>query len=425
MTPFSLDLTYEIVTPLFMGTADQAQAALRAPSVRGAVRAWYRALDPDFRAREGRWFGAADEEDGRSAQSPWLLRVMGVDAQGGFVLDRQEYRDFDRGRPPEKTNGVLYTGFSLLDRFNRRTALHPSFGARRSTFQLRLVVPRPERLGADGLSAVLGSFWLLGHLGGLGSRAMRGWGGVQLLKIEEGPGRLPEAFKSVVEALKPAPATDPAAWAAGAKRTLFWLKGQMGGERAGAALATPHLGARARVLVLKRGHRDWAGAIDDAGASLQAFRRKERGDREAVLDELLSAQHPSKGDARLRVAPRRVAFGLPLTFRFGIVPQRAKLAGAIGLRPDTIEFGPKTSDDSPRHPGLARLRVLHLGQSWHAVVVRLDGEPPGKEEGVVGKLIDGKVPAGDTGLLPLPKPPEGAVDDWIKGLVPLAIEVAR
>lgn len=45
----TLQATYRLVTPMFLGGADQNNCAeLRAPSIKGALRFWYRTIDPGF-----------------------------------------------------------------------------------------------------------------------------------------------------------------------------------------------------------------------------------------------------------------------------------------------------------------------------------------------------------------------------------------
>ena len=392
--PIALDLTFEIVSPLFLSGADQREPELRAASVRGAVRSWYRALDPEFRRREVLWFGAADQPDAdrvrHNRKSPWSVRVLrGPSAT--FVLDRRDYNDnrFNQGRPPDRTNGILYAGFSLLDRFNERAALDASSGRTTATFGLRLVAHIAGD-GADGLTpvgfaAVLGSFWLLGHLGGLGSRARRGFGSVQLVRVDTAGSRaLPPEYADIVERLQPAPTSSVEAWCEGVAATMTWLRERFGGARSGATAQSGHFGEGAWVRAFRSSHDGWPGALNEVGASLQAFRRAQRADRLEVLDELALRQRRSLDGRRLRRAPRRVAFGLPLTFRYGLTPKRVKDAGVDRLHPDTLVFRPserlnggESDAKLERYAGPLSFRIVHLRGGWHAVAVRLAAAPVG------------------------------------------------
>ena len=41
----TLEATYRIVTPMFIGDAEQKATSLRPPSIKGALRFWWRALN--------------------------------------------------------------------------------------------------------------------------------------------------------------------------------------------------------------------------------------------------------------------------------------------------------------------------------------------------------------------------------------------
>jgi CRISPR-associated protein Cmr1 len=452
--PFFLDLDYEIVTPLFLSGADPAHPELRAASVRGAVRAWYRAIDPWFLRDEVRWMGAADQPAGTgdkvTQQSPWLLRVMQAPT-ATFSLDRAAYRRFERGTPPERTNGVLYTGFSLHDRFNARGAFAASTAQAPVRFTLRLIIPRPSAaedaappaMTPRGFVAVLGAFWLLGHLGALGSRARRAWGSVQLRGVRGV--RVPEPFAQALQRLQPAPADSAAAWRKGVEQTLSWLREQLGGERPEEARQVGHLGVGSQVRLLRQGHREWAAAVDEVGARMQAFRRTQRQDRELVLGMLMRLDPRLTGAGpqlppKMRVAPRRVAFGLPLTFRFGLTPRRVKELKVDRLNPESVEFVPAErarDDDGPsgqpsydRHPGLVTLRVVRLGSAWHGLVVRLSGASPGARD-LGGSFVGTQEAAphvyaragrGRDGVT-LPTAGDSILDEWLRELAAVSEEV--
>src|SRR5262249_55529249 len=142
----------------------------------------------------------------------------------------------------------LYTGYTLEENTNNRSAFAPSRPGTIARFTLRLTVPRPiegrgNGLPSEGFTAVMGAMWLLGHLGGLGSRARRAWGSVQLTKIHPAVGReIPAAFQEVLNKLEPVVAGDASTWLARVKQTLDWLRGQFPGERKPDATTAGHFG---------------------------------------------------------------------------------------------------------------------------------------------------------------------------------------
>jgi len=47
-----LRIRYRVVTPAFLGGADPSSAELRPPSIKAALRFWYRDVDPEFAKRD-------------------------------------------------------------------------------------------------------------------------------------------------------------------------------------------------------------------------------------------------------------------------------------------------------------------------------------------------------------------------------------
>lgn len=66
-----LTITLKTITPMFLGGADGETPELRAPSVKGMMRFWWRAMNghlsiDELRKKEGELFGSSDEKVGRS-----------------------------------------------------------------------------------------------------------------------------------------------------------------------------------------------------------------------------------------------------------------------------------------------------------------------------------------------------------------------
>lgn len=365
-----LRTTWEVVTPLYLAGAAPERPELRGPSLRGALRAWYRAIDPSWRDRERRWFGSADDDGGGS---PWSLRLKGDQGlRADFQLDRDDYRQYRRGSPPNQTNGVPYAGYSLIPSKNgHRLAFRPSEGRSDATFAARLVVPRPERLGDEGFQALAASAWLLGHLGGVGARANRGFGGAQLVGWEL-EGEASPGWRSALEALPLArSARTPPDAAEALRQALPQLKRWFGATKPDDELQTPRLGDRAVVRLGRSKSGDafpsWHAALDDAAWRMQAFRRQKlAADRRGVLEHLMPR------GKKLTVASRRVVFGLPIEFQYRILPK-----GTPRLPEMSLIWVPRRSD---RWASPIRLRVLRIGAGYLSVVTRLDAVEVGSSD---------------------------------------------
>jgi CRISPR-associated protein Cmr1 len=170
----TLKATFRITTPMFISGADQKQAELRVPSIKGALRFWWRAMafgrcgnsQKDIRTEETKIFGGAGPSDGQSKVS---LRL----SEASVEFEKQH-----RWKP---NHWESYTGYGLVETTGtqQRNYLKPG-----GCFELELRI-KTERGKEDAvadiekqrLQTVLRAF---GLLGGLGGRARKGWGSVQL-----------------------------------------------------------------------------------------------------------------------------------------------------------------------------------------------------------------------------------------------------
>lgn len=175
-----LEVTYSIVTPMYLGDANQASTSFRIPSLKGALRFWWRALawkeaasqgsSPAsalraLHAREAALFGSAAGRDS-GTQSKVLLSLKSPKANG--TPNKAERRiPFQHGGL-----GVTYLkGQGLSGR-------HPL-----STTSVSIVVNFHPRTGVPERKSVEKALFLLGLLGGLGSRARHGFGSTVLTSM--------------------------------------------------------------------------------------------------------------------------------------------------------------------------------------------------------------------------------------------------
>ena len=348
-----LNLDYEVLTPLFLGDADQTQVELRPPTLKGLLRFWYRAADPKHAKQEAELFGGTED----SGQAPFLLRVR-VEKSTKWEWNSDLIARYDEGRGRQTRNGLRYLGYPFDPRLqsgDKRIALGPG-----SRFRMDIVFHRkaePEQR-QNQRRAVLTAAWLLGHLGGAGSRSRRGFGSLALqgwdgLRPEE-----QEALPLLAEA------TDADAWRRGYERARRTLRDWFGDFDAGARPPNPHLGNRTRLWIEPSSDKDPLRLLNAMGRRLQDFRVRRAPDYQRVKDHL-------SGGPRLSRTPERAAFGLPLTFRYG----------SLGGRSVTFApYDPKEKTTLERHGSLLLLRVARLADGLHPLFLRLDGATPGEDQ---------------------------------------------
>jgi CRISPR-associated protein Cmr1 len=155
----------ELVTPMFMGGADpQNQPELRAASLRGLLRFWFRAIYPNEVEAEQEVFGAMGK------RSPLKLTVEPVHLRPG------------RARSPNLRD-YNYLGYGLIghDRQSRQFLTVRPYLEPGSTF--RVTFTFSPLVKDEDKEEVIRSFWALAMLGGLGARSRRGFGAFYVTSV--------------------------------------------------------------------------------------------------------------------------------------------------------------------------------------------------------------------------------------------------
>lgn len=202
--PAELKATFRIVTPMFLGGADQQEPvdAIRPPSVKGMLRFWWRALQWGrvlhetksetksetgseaaalrlLHQREARLFGLA-ATDGHGGQGSFILRVSRQRLRSTAI--NSVHPDFARAA------AARYLGYGLMEAFASRVK-----GTQAGQLSRPCIDPNQEfsvhlrsrtHINPDLIEAL--QAW--GLLGGLGSRSRHGMGSVALVKMEDGSG---------------------------------------------------------------------------------------------------------------------------------------------------------------------------------------------------------------------------------------------
>ena len=174
-----IEADYNIVTPMFIGGGDKQEAPeIRPPSIKGALRFWWRALQwgdclnsqnqdvsaalIELHKQEAVLFGAAAKDEAYG-QGKVLLKVK-VSKVGGLK--------FTHNKSPRSPSQAYLLGQGLYH--FKKYDLHASITANQS---FKVVLKLHDDVDASSIKKAL---LLFGLLGGLGSRARRGWGSVAI-----------------------------------------------------------------------------------------------------------------------------------------------------------------------------------------------------------------------------------------------------
>ncbi len=158
-----IEAKFRIVTPMFMSGADQTKAELRVPSIKGALRFWWRALALGWygdvncvKKEEESLFGSTEE-----GQSKVMIY------KGDSNLEIEEVKNF-------RSQWKKYAGYGLTENKPKKEFLSAG-----GTFTLELLFRE------DTEKMLLPTaFKTLGLLGGVGGRSRKGWGSLTLEKLE-------------------------------------------------------------------------------------------------------------------------------------------------------------------------------------------------------------------------------------------------
>lgn len=338
--PVCWTATFAIVTPLFMGGARQEEVAIRASSLRGAVRFWWRFLawaDPGIvagdqgerlaklRHLETLLFGHAGSRR-TSRQAALSIRVV----PRRTSLKKINKDQILAGAHGDKVvgPGARYLGYGLMGAFGAtagiltRPCILPDQGFK---VQFRLTppgdLPKPNEerkekslykeedfaLAKDLFRRAL---CLFGLVGGLGSRARRGWGSIALHELE-GDGATftrPDTVEAYVREVQ----------------KLLQVS---------SAVTDPlppftALGRDSRVEVLVTDAGEAIAALDELGQGMQRYRawgfkgKVNNQDSEKNFQKDHDWSKDPFGNTYRNFVPERAVFGLPQNYgqNFGITP---------------------------------------------------------------------------------------------------------
>jgi CRISPR-associated protein Cmr1 len=174
--------TLRTVTPMFLTGADQETAELRAPTFRGLMRYWQRAL-------LGGLVGTQNVEKVKKAETA----IFGATDKGSAVIVKvseasQEPREFTEaisirvgGTWQATGKGYLLWSMAKSGKAERGNLKPARWFFRPDTrFQVTLSARGND---ATGLKQAVAAFWLLTQLGGIGSRSRRCAGSLSVLEV--------------------------------------------------------------------------------------------------------------------------------------------------------------------------------------------------------------------------------------------------
>jgi CRISPR type III-B/RAMP module RAMP protein Cmr6 len=355
----TFEATLEMITPGFVGGADQelGTPALRAPSLKAALRFWWRTMHGDWdtshlRKEEAHIFGSTDEGQGISVHiAKAVTRKLGRGENMGRGGSPLGYLGYGPIQYDKEEKGNITT----------RDAIAPS-----STYSVIL-----RHRNRQALDEARRALWLLTAFGGIGSRSRRGWGS---LSCSEALSDLPQLKK----------VTNPS--------EMAWLLNQ-GLEQVCPAetrknaenLEWTAIGKESKVFVSNQTFSSAISALSDIGSLMQQFRHRygqnsTRGGGDGKPGPDYHLTKNALGGKSLPHLPERAAFGLPYAQEFR----------SINCRAEFIPVLPHKNMDEGRRASPIFLKILPLGKEFVWVVTHLPAQFLPENAGVKGyKTKDG------------------------------------
>jgi len=299
-------LHLQTVTPLFLAGADpRGMPELRAASIRGALRFWFRALlggvigDKDLNAlrkAEAAVFGSTD-----TGASPVVVRIQHGTLE---TVPFSQLAEWDHTARNYRQPGIAYLFFSARKTGDEpeRYAIQPG-----TTFELELML-RPGASADRAFEQAYGALWLLTHLGGIGARSRRGAGSLQVARIIEAD-NLPSGFP-LLEVQSDTPKGLQEELQQGLKQLreiLTRITGASTTITSPSAFDVLHSDA-CKIWVVEEAFNSWEEALDAVGRQMQQFRSRRPPDYQNVKNAVQGRP--------LTQPVQRAAFGLPIVFYY-------------------------------------------------------------------------------------------------------------
>jgi CRISPR-associated protein Cmr1 len=184
--------TLRTLTPLFLAGADQNKAELRPPAFRGLMRYWHRALVGGIVGTNAEGLKKVIEEE---------AKVFGTTERSSIVTIRTSIHKHSTGEFHREGSQWSGTGqdylFWSMEQFGNKPRRR--YFPQGTEFQVTLSVHGNNDIG---FKQAIAAFWLLAHLGGIGSRSRRCGGSISAQPTEKNITELPFDEPISIEALQ-------------------------------------------------------------------------------------------------------------------------------------------------------------------------------------------------------------------------------
>ncbi|MDX2305771.1 MAG: type III-B CRISPR module RAMP protein Cmr1 [Microscillaceae bacterium] len=332
----TITFTCETITPMFLSGADGQTPELRPPSIKGALRFWWRAMNGEL-APDNNYLNLKNTEQnifGGTGGFKWNNKKIEAERSHFNIRISNVSESIYHAKNDFDGDGLKYF-FYLIVPDNKGTSMKENDEALKNT-SFDIIISADEE---DALLDACASFWLLTYFGGLGSRARRGGGSFYIKNVFDEENILQDKLQMMptdnikdflTKSLKDAAKIIQK----GTKTTI---------SNKYSTLQSKH------IYISTQGKPNWKGALNEIGALMKNFRTDTQKD-------------PEQRKYTQTTLNKKAAFGLPISVR--------------NEQPQVVEFDKK--DDFNHRSSPLYISVVKLRDRYYWTLVYLQGEfmPP-------------------------------------------------
>ncbi len=301
-----MEFKIKVITPLFMGGKDTEVAEIRAPSIKGVLRWWFRAIYGKDTVEERLLWGGRDKKRDKLIAGQLRMHIE------NFIESEENSSPFVSERI------FSYIGYGLIswDKQERNYVASREFIPENSEFKL-VFIWKDNILQDKHIRQLLLSVWALYVFGGLGSRSRRGWGSVSISPISE------DLVERYLPELK---------WRFGSSQELedeIRKFVDIIKQESFISNTLPEFtmfssgNAGSKIFISNKEFNNWVDALKDIGDRIQKFRRNRFNEDIIKIIKILQKENkssqfinPSDSNTKYNSADPRAAFGLPHNYFF-------------------------------------------------------------------------------------------------------------
>jgi CRISPR-associated protein Cmr1 len=332
----SITFTCETITPMFLSGADGQTPELRAPSIKGALRFWWRAMNGHLPTKEGDQWDylplkeAEQKIFGGSGMGENNNKIDAQKSAFGIRISDFPENNYRASNEYKDKPGLRYLFYLIVPDKNGRVMSENDFAIKNNTVFDIILSSDDESI----LLKACASFWLLTYFGGLGSRARRGGGNFTITDIED-------EHEILTNKLSMKPENNSIDFLkAGFKNVVNIIRGNANLNNICVAYSTL---VYDRIFVSKNSKETWKDALNEIGDIMRDYRT----DTERDVSKRTQTQ---------QTLDQKAAFGLPVSVRGG----------------GTVEFNNKK--DYNHHSSPIIISVVKLGTKYHWTLIHLQGD---------------------------------------------------